>query len=46
MARKTIKTMADKMSESGKAVGKDVLDDADLATDPIISIANIEINYR
>ena len=37
MARKTIKTMADKMSESGKAVGKDVLDDADLATDPIIS---------
>tara|TARA_R110002167_G_scaffold237822_1_gene442971 strand:- start:521 stop:940 length:420 start_codon:yes stop_codon:yes gene_type:complete len=37
MARKTIKTMADKMAEAGKSIGKNVLDDADLATDPIIS---------
>jgi len=37
MARKIIKTMADKMAESGKSIGKNVLDDTDLATDPIIS---------
>jgi len=37
MARRTIKTMADKMGESGRAPGKDVLDDTDLADDPIIS---------
>ena len=37
MARRTIKTMAAKMAESGKAPAKDVLDDSDLSDDPIIS---------
>ena len=37
MARRTIKTMDAKMSESGRSPGKDVLDDTDLADDPIIS---------
>ena len=37
MARRTTKTMAQKMAESGRAPGKDVLDDTDLADDPIIS---------
>jgi hypothetical protein len=37
MARKAIKTMADKMAESGKGAGINVLDDTDLATDPIVS---------
>ena len=31
MARRTIKTMAAKMAESGKAPAKDVLDDSDLS---------------
>ena len=37
MARKTIKTMEDKMSESGKEPGKDILDNDDLAGDPMVS---------
>ena len=37
MARKVIKTMADKMAESGKEGGVNVLDDTDLSTDPIVS---------
>jgi hypothetical protein len=37
MARRTIKTMAAKMEESGKAPAKDILDDTDLSDDPIIS---------
>jgi hypothetical protein len=37
MARRTIKTMAAKMAESGKTIGKNVLDDTDLSDDPIIS---------
>ena len=37
MARRVIKTMAAKMAESGKEAGKDVLDDSDLASDPIIN---------
>ena len=36
MARKTVKTVAQKMAESGREPGKDVLDDTDLADDPII----------
>ena len=37
MARKTVKTMAQKMAESGKEPAKDVLDDTGLSDDPIIS---------
>jgi hypothetical protein len=37
MARRAIKTMADKMAENGRSEGKDVLDDSDLSDDPIIS---------
>jgi len=37
MARRVIKTMAAKMAESGKQAGKDVLDDSDLSSDPIIN---------
>jgi hypothetical protein len=37
MARRVIKTMAQKMAESGKEAGKDVLDDSDLSSDPIIN---------
>ena len=37
MARRTTKTMASKMAESGREPGKDVLDDSDLADDPIVS---------
>ena len=37
MARRVIKTMAAKMAESGKEAGKDVLDDSDLSSDPIIN---------
>ena len=37
MARKVVKTMANKMAESGREPGKDVLDDTDLSDDPIIS---------
>lgn len=37
MARKVVKTMAQKMGEEGKSPGKDVLDDTGLADDPIIS---------
>jgi len=37
MARRTVKTMAAKMAESGKTAGKNVLDDTDLSDDPIIS---------
>jgi len=37
MARKVIKTLAQQMAVSGKAPAKDVLDDTDLADDPIIS---------
>jgi hypothetical protein len=37
MARRTVKTMAAKMQESGKEVGTNVLDDSDLANDPIVS---------
>lgn len=37
MARRTVKTLAAKMQESGKEVGTNVLDDSDLSDDPIIS---------
>ena len=37
MARRTIKTMNDKMAESGKVLGKNILDDTDLATDPLVN---------
>ena len=37
MARKVIKTLAQQMAVSGKEPAKDVLDDTDLADDPIIS---------
>ena len=37
MARRSIKTMAAKMAESGRSPGKDILDDTDLTDDPIIS---------
>ena len=37
MARKTVKTLAQKMAVSGKEPAKDVLDDSDLSDDPIIS---------
>jgi len=37
MARRTIKTLAQKMAVSGKEPAKDILDDTDLADDPIIS---------
>ena len=37
MARRSVKTLAAKMQESGKEVGTNVLDDSDLSDDPIIS---------